>query len=246
MVRVRCMVHGMIVVHDVLPCIDTFHGWTIHKYTTGQAWKTEDRSRKTKLNERRCAMDTSENVLCKLCFVVPLFFMLAVVLPGTARADRLKEGDPAPDLTLKDQDGRDVTLSKVWDKSIVVLYFYPMDDTPGCTKQACFFRDMNQEFRNAGAEIIGVSVDDAVSHKKFAQKHNLPFTLLADPEKQAVERYGVKSKLFFGKARRVTFVIDRGGVIRKIYPDVDVSLHSREVLDFITTMQAHRSTAPRQ
>ena len=127
-----------------------------------------------------------------------LFFMVMLIAPfGAAQATHLKEGDPAPDLTLKNQDGNDVTLSKLWEKSIVVLYFYPMDDTPGCAKEACLFRDMNQEFRHAGAEIIGISVDDVVSHKKFAQKHRLPFTLLADPEKRAVERYGVKSKLMF-------------------------------------------------
>ena len=172
------------------------------------------------------------------------FFWVAVAPFGAARAASLTEGDPAPDLTLKNQDGTDVTLSAVWQKAFVVLYFYPMDNTPGCTKQACFFRDMNEEFRQAGAEVLGVSVDDVASHKKFAQKHRLPFTLLADPEKKAVERYGVKSTLFFGKAKRVTFVIDRSGIIRKIYPDVDVSLHSREVLEFIKTLRAREDASP--
>ena len=98
----------------------------------------------------------------------------------------------------------------------------------------------------AGAEILGVSVDDAGSHKKFAEKHKLPFTLLADPQKQAVERYGVKSKLFFGKAKRVTFVIDRSGIIRKIYPEVDVSLHSREVLECIKELQSRQGNLQNQ
>ncbi|MCX8043328.1 MAG: peroxiredoxin [Desulfobacterota bacterium] len=189
-------------------------------------------------------METGPNILCKLCCMLPLLAMIALAVPEHVVATTLKEGDSAPDLTLKNQDGKEVTLSKVWDKNIVVLYFYPMDDTPGCTKEACFFRDMNHEFRQVGAEIIGISVDDVASHKKFAEKHRLPFTLLADPEKKAVDRYGVKSKLMFGKAKRMTFVVDRGGIIRKIYPDVDVSLHSREVLDFIKTMHSH--TAPRQ
>lgn len=191
-------------------------------------------------------MESSLPLLGTLWRVLPLLFVITIAVTGQTFATTLKEGDPAPDLTLKNQDGNDVTLSKIWDKRIVVLYFYPMDDTPGCTKQACFFRDMNQEFQKMGAEILGVSVDNVASHKKFAQKHNLPFTLLADPEKKAVASYGVKSKFMFGKAKRVTFVIDRGGTIKKIYPDVDVSLHSREVLDFIASMQKHTGTAPRQ
>lgn len=161
--------------------------------------------------------------------------LLLTALWGTARAAALKEGDRAPDFTLKQQDGIDVTLSNVWQDSIVVLYFYPMDDTPGCTKQACSFRDLNQDFKNAGAVILGISVDSVSSHKKFREKHRLPFTLLADTDKTVTERYDIKN--FFGKAKRVTFVIDRSGIIRKIYPDVDVSTHGQEVLTFIRSLE---------
>ncbi len=170
------------------------------------------------------------------CFcIAAVCLMLSTVCWSQAHAAKLKEGDKAPDFTLKQQDGRDVTLSKAWGKKNVVLYFYPMDDTPGCTKEACAFRDLNQDFANAGAEILGISVDDMASHKKFQDKHKLTFTLLADPEKKVTELYDVKN--FIGKAKRVTFVIDTSGIIKKIYPDVDVSLHGQEVLTHVKTLQ---------
>jgi thioredoxin-dependent peroxiredoxin len=167
------------------------------------------------------------------------YFSIALILSAVcwspANAARLKEGDKAPDFTLKQTDGTDMTLSKAWEKKIVVLYFYPMDDTPGCTKEACAFRDLNQDFKNAGAEIIGLSVDDMASHKKFLEKHKLPFILLADSEKKVTELYDVKNLI--GKAKRVTFVIDSNGIIKKIYPEVDVSTHGQEVLTYIRTLQ---------
>jgi peroxiredoxin Q/BCP len=175
------------------------------------------------------------NNAAKYVCITAACIVLATVSWSTAHAAKLKEGDKAPDFTLKQQDGREVTLSKAWEKKIVVLYFYPMDDTPGCTKEACAFRDLNQDFTNAGAEILGVSVDDMASHKKFQEKHKLPFTLLADPEKKVTELYDVKN--FIGKAKRVTFVIDRAGSIKKIYPDVDVSVHGQEVLAYVKTLQ---------
>ncbi|MBN2108466.1 MAG: peroxiredoxin [Deltaproteobacteria bacterium] len=159
----------------------------------------------------------------------------ATVFAGPAHAAPLKEGDKAPDFTLKQQDGRDVTLSKEWAKGIVVLYFYPMDNTPGCTKEACAFRDLYNDFKNAGAEVLGISVDDAASHKKFQEKHKLPFTLLADTEKKVTKLYDVKN--FIGKAKRVTFVIDTAGIIKKIYPDVNVGTHGQEVLAYVKSLQ---------
>ena len=159
---------------------------------------------------------------------------LSTVCWSPANAAPLKEGDKAPDFTLKQQDGKDITLSKTWAKNVVVLYFYPMDDTPGCTKEACAFRDLYQDFKNAGAEVLGVSVDDAASHKKFQEKHKLTFTLLADPDKKVVGLYDVKN--IIGKAKRVTFIIDKTGIIKKIYPDVDVSVHGQEVLTYITSL----------
>jgi len=146
----------------------------------------------------------------------------------------LKEGDKAPDFKLHSQDGAEVQLSDLLTKGYVVLYFYPKDDTPGCKKEACSFRDLNQEFRAEGAEIIGISVDDVTSHKQFHEKYGLNFTILADPDKKVTEMYGVKSNL--GLAKRVTFVIDENGIIKKVYPDVDVAAHAPEVLSLIKSL----------
>jgi peroxiredoxin Q/BCP len=156
---------------------------------------------------------------------------IALLFCSCSYAGPLKEGDKAPDFSLKSQDGLEVKLSDRLKQGFVVLYFYPKDDTPGCKKQACSFRDAGEVYRAAGAEIIGVSVDTVDSHKQFHQKYNLGFTILADPDKKVTELYGVKSAL--GLAQRVTFVIDGTGVIRKIYPDVDVSTHAQDVLSFL-------------
>lgn len=188
-------------------------------------------------------MNTKQLVTPRVLTV--LIGLLAGLCAYPAMGDTpLQQGDRAPDFTLQTQDGTAVTLSSEWKNNIVVLYFYPMDNTPGCTKQACFFRDINSEYLQAGAKIIGVSVDDVASHKKFAQKHNLNFTLLADPEKKVTALYGVKSRLMLGKAKRVTFIIDKKGIIRKIYREVDVSIHSQEVLGQIKKLQAESSHQP--
>jgi thioredoxin-dependent peroxiredoxin len=144
------------------------------------------------------------------------------------------EGRPAPDFTLADQSGKKVTLSKL-KAAPIVLYFYPKDDTPGCTKEACNFRDAFADFKKAGAVILGVSPDDPDSHAKFAKKFDLPFTLLADPDHQVSESYGVwKEKNMYGKkymgVERTTFVIDSKGIVRKVFPKVKVDGHSAAVL----------------
>jgi len=143
-------------------------------------------------------------------------------------------GKPAPDFTLCDQDGKLVTLSKL-KGSPVVLYFYPKDNTPGCTKEACGFRDGHAGYEKAGAIVLGVSPDVTGSHAKFARKLNLPFRLLADPGLKICEAYGVwKEKNMYGKkymgVERTTFVIDRQGIVRKIFPKVKVHGHSGAVL----------------
>ena len=149
----------------------------------------------------------------------------------------VEEGKPAPEFTLADQQGNKVTLSKL-KGSPVVLYFYPKDDTPGCTKEACAFRDGFADYKKAGAVILGVSPDDSKSHAKFAEKFDLPFPLLADHEKQVWEAYGVwKEKSMYGKkymgVERTTFVIDKKGIVAKIFPKVKVDGHSAAVLDAI-------------
>jgi len=150
----------------------------------------------------------------------------------------LKEGDKAPDFSLESQDGKAVRLSDFEGQRTIVLYFYPKDDTPGCTKEACNFRDDIARFRELGAEIIGISTDDVESHKKFEKKYNLNFTLLADPDKYVTGLYGVKA--WHGAAKRVTFLIDKEGMIRKIFPDVDVSRHSEELLSLLQSMANSR------
>jgi peroxiredoxin Q/BCP len=147
----------------------------------------------------------------------------------------LKVGDKAPAFKLEDQDGKTVSLSDLKGKK-VVLYFYPKDDTPGCTIEACAFRDDIARYRKAGAEVIGVSFDSPESHTKFREKYDLPFTLLADEEKKLANAYGVYvEKNMYGKKsmgiQRSTFVIDPAGRIAAIFPKVRPEGHSAEVLD---------------
>lgn len=146
----------------------------------------------------------------------------------------LKEGDKAPDFTGKDQDGNKVKLSDYKGKR-VVLYFYPKDDTPGCTKEACSFRDADQTFAKKGIKVFGVSTDDEKSHQKFISKFQLPFDLIADTDKKIVEKYGVwGEKSMYGKKYmgtiRKTFLIDESGKIAKIFDKVNVAEHADEVL----------------
>lgn len=146
----------------------------------------------------------------------------------------LKEGDNAPDFAAKDENGNEVKLSDLRGQN-VVLYFYPKDDTPGCTKQACSLRDSHDVFAEKNIKVLGVSTDDAQSHQKFISKYNLPFTLLADTDKNIVNAYGVYGeKSMYGKnymgVSRETFLIDEAGKIKKIFDKVNVSEHAAEVL----------------
>ncbi|WP_410219664.1 thioredoxin-dependent thiol peroxidase [Pedobacter sp.] len=149
--------------------------------------------------------------------------------------NELKIGDKAPSFTAKDQDGNTITLDQFKGKK-VILYFYPKDDTPGCTTEACDFRDNYQSLKAKGMEVLGVSVDDEKSHQKFISKHNLPFTLLADTDKQIVEAYGVwGEKNMYGKkymgTNRKTFIIDENGNIAHIINKVDTKNASQQVLE---------------
>ena len=129
---------------------------------------------------------------------------------------RVRVGDPAPDFALADQSGNTVRLSKFRGKSCVVLFFYPKDETPGCTAEACAFRDSYEVFRDAGAEVIGISSDPVDSHRQFASHHNLPFRLLSDEGGNVRKTYGVSSTLGIFPGR-VTYVIDGEGVVRHIF-----------------------------
>jgi thioredoxin-dependent peroxiredoxin len=146
----------------------------------------------------------------------------------------LREGDPAPDFTLTSDRGEAVTLSSLRGKP-VVLYFYPKDDTPGCTTQACGIRDAYGEFERAGAIVLGVSPDDESSHVEFRNKYELPFTLLADEDHAVAEQYGVwGEKKYMGKSymgiNRSTFVIDADGNVKKAMRDVKPATHADDVL----------------
>lgn len=143
-------------------------------------------------------------------------------------------GDKAPELGIPDQDGKNVTLKDLKGKQ-VVLYFYPKDDTPGCTKESCDFRDSMAPIKKTGAAIVGVSLDGQVSHQKFIKKFSLPFPLLSDEEKKVSTAYGVyKEKSMYGKKywgiERSTFVIDTDGTLKAIFRKVKVDGHVDEVL----------------
>ena len=136
-------------------------------------------------------------------------------MPDAPPAGKVREGDQAPDFTLADQAGNDVTLSSLLGQWVVV-YFYPKDDTPGCTAESCSFRDSHEDFTDAGAVVIGVSSDSVASHKAFAAKNNLPFTLLADDGGTVRKAFGTGKTLGLLPGR-VTYVIDPEGVVRKVF-----------------------------
>jgi peroxiredoxin Q/BCP len=151
----------------------------------------------------------------------------------------IEEGTPAPDFTLQSDAGESVTLSDLRGKP-VVLYFYPRDDTPGCTKEACEFRDAYGEFRKRGAVVLGVSPDSEASHVKFRAKYDLPFTLLADPDHAVADLYGVwgekkyMGRTYFGVSRS-TFVIAEDGTVKSVFHKVKPDTHADDVLAILAS-----------
>lgn len=169
-----------------------------------------------------------------------LLLMVGMMIWSTLgrAADTPKVGDPAPDFRLPDQAGKPHTLNDYLGQW-VVLYFYPKDDTPGCTQQACAFRDDFRTLTALGAQVLGISVDDSASHAAFARKYHLPFPLLADGDGAVAQRYGALRNLGIVKfAKRYTFLINPQGVIVQIYRSVDTARHSQEI---ITDLQTHLS-----
>ncbi len=151
-------------------------------------------------------------------------------------------GDKAPDFTLPKQDGTQVTLQGLLQKAAVVLYFYPMDDTSGCTAQACTFRDSYEDFKEAGAEVVGISSQSVKSHESFAEKNRLPFTLVADEGGKVRKLYGVPKSLGILPGR-VTYVIDRKGIVRHVFNSyLGFKQHAKEALDVLKRLAA----APQQ
>lgn len=150
----------------------------------------------------------------------------------------LEVGTKAPDFTLQNQRGESVSLSDFLGKK-VVLYFYPKDNTPGCTRQACAFAGAYSQFEALGVVVIGVSRDSQASHQRFAEKNSLPFILLSDPERQAIEAYGVwQEKKNYGKVSmgvvRSTYIIDENGVIEKVMPKVKPDTNAAEILEYLS------------
>ncbi len=151
-----------------------------------------------------------------------------------------KIGEQAPDFNLPDAKNEMVSLASLkgnW----IVLYFYPKDDTPGCTKEACSFRDDMHKLEKLGAKVVGVSVDDGKSHTEFAKKYSLPFPLLSDKDGAVANKYGALSNFLVMKiAKRYTFLIDDNGILRKSYLSVDTSRHSQQIIDDLTAIQQNK------
>ncbi|MBP9793422.1 MAG: peroxiredoxin [Flavobacterium sp.] len=148
----------------------------------------------------------------------------------------LKIGDKLPLFGAKDQNGNDFYIQSVLEKKVLVIYFYPKDDTPGCTKQACFLRDQYEEFKAIGAEVIGISGDSVPAHKKFASKYDLPFVLLSDADKSLRKLFGVKSSMMGLLPGRVTFVVDKKGIIQMIFDDMNATNHLDKTVEKVKSL----------
>ncbi|MCI0529220.1 MAG: peroxiredoxin, partial [Nitrospira sp.] len=175
-----------------------------------------------------------------------LMVVIAVVFVVTYKAwaveIQVKEGQKAPDFELMDQEGKTVRLSDYRGKGWVVLYFYPKDDTPGCTKEACSFRDNLNQLQALNTTVLGVSVDDIRSHKNFSEKFNLNFPILSDTEYKVCKRYGTLSSMMGIKlAHRSTFIIDPDGIVRKVFPNVQPKDHAIEVAQVLKELQKEES-----
>src|SRR5208282_549215 len=168
----------------------------------------------------------------KWLILLGLLGVMVLLVGRMAQAGEVpKVGEVAPDFNLPDQHGQMHTLKEFAGKWLV-LYFYPKDDTPGCTQEACAFRDDLHQLTDLGAQVVGISVDDSNSHAEFALKYHLPFPLLADKTTEVAERYGVLMNMLLIKvARRYTFLIDPQGRINKVYDKVETSRHSREIIE---------------
>ncbi len=163
--------------------------------------------------------------------------LLMMGLCAPLYADVLSAGMPAPGFALRDAAGKSHRLENYAGRWLV-LYFYPKNDTPGCTAEACAFRDELTLIHELDARVVGISVDDAASHQKFSDKYDLPFTLLSDPEGRVAERYGARGSLLgYTYAKRYTFLIDPAGTIRHIWHDVQPKQHARNVIAVLRDLQ---------
>ena len=145
----------------------------------------------------------------------------------------LQVGDKIPNFVAKDSNGNNFESASIIGKKIIVFYFYPKDNTPGCTAQACSFRDQYEDFKDLGAEVIGISSDNTQSHEKFAKKYKLPFLLLSDSDKKLRSLFGVKTNLFGLLPGRVTYVADKNGIIKLVFDSMNASSHIPKALAIV-------------
>jgi thioredoxin-dependent peroxiredoxin len=181
-----------------------------------------------------------------LLIAAGIVVLILVMRPKSASADLLKEGEIAPPFATQMVVGEQVSPVSLADfhGKRVILYFYPKDNTPGCTKEACSFRDGYAKFQQAGLVVLGCSIDTADAHKAFIQKYGLPFPLLLDPDKKIAKEYGAANGIpILGFDRRITYVIGEDGRILKVYPSVDPSVHSGEILSDISKLPPPASAA---
>lgn len=173
----------------------------------------------------------------KIFILIGIAIVFYLLRANVMAAPILKIGDDAPTFTLPDSQGNQVNLTDYKGKWLV-LYFYPKDDTPGCTTEACHFRDDFKFLESLGAKVVGVSIDDSFSHKKFAEKYNLPFPLLSDSSGEVASRYGALNNFLVIKlAKRYTYLINPQGKIAKIYLSIDTSKHSQEIIEDLKTLR---------
>ena len=180
-------------------------------------------------------------------FAAAVVVLFLTMRPKRASADLLKEGQIAPPFATQMVTGEQVSPVALADfhGKRVILYFYPKDNTPGCTKEACSFRDGYSKFQQAGLVVLGCSIDTADSHKAFIQKYGLPFPLLLDPDKKIAKEYGAANGIpILGFDRRITYVIGEDGRILKVYPNVDPSIHSGEILGDLSKLPPPAAPAP--
>ena len=173
----------------------------------------------------------------KIFILIGIAIVFYLLRANVMAAPILKIGDDAPTFALPDSQGNQVNLTDYKGKWLV-LYFYPKDDTPGCTTEACHFRDDFKFLESLGAKVVGVSIDDSFSHKKFAEKYNLPFPLLSDSSGEIASRYGALNNFLVIKlAKRYTYLINPQGKIAKIYLSIDTSKHSQEIIEDLKTLK---------
>jgi len=163
---------------------------------------------------------------------IGIFLLIITMSSAISAGDgMLQTGQKAPEFSLKDSNGEMRTLDEFYG-SPTVIYFYPKDDTPGCTKEACSFRDNYSLFESKGIQVVGISYDSPESHTEFKEKYNLPFTLLSDSEKTVAEKYGANRGLLdFVGAKRISYLLDKDGIIIKVYPNVTPADHAGDILE---------------